>query len=112
VPGLHLGLPFRAVHPKVVPYADVVPNPVLVEKTQPLLPDKLSIRQQAVDAIRSEPVHEVPHQGNPVRGMGVSALIEHPKHEGEGHVLVADPQHQDVDAVLPQLPVGTVHNQN
>ena len=102
----------RVVHPEVLLDADVVADAVVVQPPDPLLPDKLAVGEQTVDAVRAEKVDVALQQGDPFHGVGVSALGQHGEHQRIGDPFVGDGQHEYVDVGLAELPVCTVYEQH
>ena len=78
---------------EVVAYAYVVPDMVFIEESQPLDPDKLPVGKKAIYGIPAEPIHEVTHQGYALDRAGVALFVQHPEHQGDGYISVANAQH-------------------
>jgi hypothetical protein len=57
-------LPSEPVNFEVIAYSYVIADVVAVQKTQPILPNKLSISEQAVNTTFTEPINEVLNQLN------------------------------------------------
>src|SRR5690606_31740451 len=102
VPGLDILLFPRAEHLEIVPYPDVVPDALPVQKPQPFLSHELPVRQEAVNTVPSEPGDEIPDKGDALPRVGVSALVQHAEAQGERHISIGHPQHQYVDASSPR----------
>lgn len=110
--GLCAVSPAGVVNPEVLLDADVVADAVVVQPSDPLLPDKLAVSEQAVDTVRTEKVDITLQQGNPFKGVGVPALGQHGEHQWVGDPFVGDGQHEYVDVGLAELPVCTVDKQH
>ena len=104
--------PAGTVHPEVLLDADVISDAVAVQPSNPLLPDKLAVREQTVNAVRAEKVDVALQQGYPFHEVGVPALGQHGEHQRIGDPFVGDGQHEYVDVGLAELPVCTVNEQH
>ncbi len=99
-------------YPEIVPYPDMVGDIVMVEETEPVLSDELSVSQKTADAVPSEPADEIVYQCDTLIRIGISPLVEHPEHKRYGNIPIAYTEHQYVDVLRPELPVGPVHHKD
>ncbi len=102
----------RLLQPEVLPDAQIVADAHADEVARPLLPDKLAVGHQAVNAVPAEEPDEALDDLNAFGRVAVPPLGQQPEQQLEGHVLVGHAEQQDVDVGLTVLPVGAVHGQH
>lgn len=96
-------------YPEIVPYPDMVLDIVMVQETEPVLPDKFSISQETADSVPSKPSDEIIYQCHAFIRIGIASLVKHLEHQWYGNVSIANAKHQDIDVPGSKLPVGSIH---
>ena len=96
---------------EIVADADVIPDALAVEVPDPLLPDGLPVGHDAIDTFLTENLYKPDDQGYPFFTVRVALLVQHSEHQRESHIAVGNAEHEDVDVLLSELPVGAVDDQ-
>jgi hypothetical protein len=88
-----------------------VRNIVFLQPPDPRVADKLAVPGQAGNLLIRE---NAPHPGQQVDSLiriRVSGLVQHRPEQRHAHAVMDDPEHQDIDMRLAELPVGPVQRQ-
>ena len=91
--------------------ADVKGDGLFLQPCQPGVADEFPVGQEAGDLVDPEEPEDVFEDRDPLLGIGIARLVEHPPAHGNGDGAVDDADHQDVDVAATQPPVGPVHGQ-
>ena len=83
----------------------------VVEPLQPVLTHELAIRQQAVDALRTEEPDIALYQLYPLLRVGGALLRQYAEQQRVGHPVAHHGQHKDVDVGAAELSIGPVYGQ-
>lgn len=83
------------VNPEVFSEAFMVTQ--MIEICQPMLIDKLPVRQQALDASNADKPDKIIHQINTFLGRRVAEFRHHSKEQGKHNVYLHDCLRQDID---------------
>src|SRR6185436_13618892 len=79
---------------------------------KPRLADKLPVGTQIQDSADPEQSHKLRHQGDSFLSVGVTFLLKHSPQHRYCHAFVSDVQHQDIQRLLAELPIGAIQSQH
>lgn len=92
------------------------PNPKInslrAQPTKPLLANKLPVTSQIRNTVAAAQGDQFADDGRALRSVGVTRLRQHRPPQGNRHAFVSNPDDQQVQGRLSQLPVRPVHRQH
>jgi hypothetical protein len=91
------------------PHAE--PNSFGFQIGKPGLADEFAVAQEALDLLFSENCDKSLDQRDALGGIGISPLVEKHPHDRDADPFIRNHDHEDVDILLSEFPVGPINRQ-